>query len=692
MRKVHIDFETRSRADLLKVGGRLYAEHPSTSIMCIVYKVDGRPPVLLTELDLAMGYDQELRALAQDPDTIFVAHNAAFEQAIWENIMVKRWLFAAIELKRWRCTMAKAFAHGLPGKLEQAGKVMRLAIQKDAEGHKIMLLLSKPKKDGSFYTYEEVPHLFEKLYSYCITDVESEELLDNKLRDLSPKEQRIWFIDQRMNQSGIQIDVTLATRAQALAAEHKARIAAECKSYTDGVGPTQRKLLTGWLQRQGLDVKNTKKTTIAKLMEAGGLTESVQGVLNSIIEANKTSIAKYSKMLQMANSLGVMREQLQYHAAHTGRWGGRGSQPQNMTKPWLNVAECAQDILDFDYATLELLYEDIAGMLSSTVRGAIVAPAGHEYYVADLSQMEARVVAWLAGEQWVLDAFEAYDNGTGKDLYCLAAEDIFGYPVDASMKLQRQAGKVAVLALGFGGGIGAFAKMAEQYGIDLRPVFPLLWASSTVTEREAFDYDYMLYLKRESHPVNRQIGFVASIIKQRWRRSNSNIENYWSRLESAVIQAIRGVTVGEGEYAYTTYPAVQCGATRWFMHGEFLYCKLPSGRFMAYPYPSIHVGLGGKTTISYHSAKYGRTTTYGGKLCENVVQAVQRDIHAEVILRLEEEFPVAFHVHDEVISPVRLGVDHHPRFLEIVRQKPDWTPGLPIGADGWHGKRYGKAA
>ena len=680
MRKVHIDFETRSRADLKKVGGRLYSECPSTSIMCIVYRVDDRPPVLLTELDLAMGYDEELRALAEAADTIFYAHNAAFEQAIWENILVKRHGYAMLGYERWRCTMAKAFAHGLSGSLDGAAKTMKLEIQKDEEGRKIMIMLSKPKKDGTFWTYDEVPHLFARLYSYCTDDVLAESALDNKLRDLSPKEQLVWFIDQRMNQAGIRVDLELARKAQALAATHKQRIAAECKSHTEGIGPTQRKLLVGWLQRQGVDAKNTKKTTINKMLEAGGLTDSVETVLGSILEANKTSIAKYGKMLLMSNSVGIMREQLQYHAAHTGRWGGRGVQVQNLTKPWLDINQCAQDILDFDYDTLELLYDDVAGLLSSTVRGSIIAPHLMRFFVADLSQMEARVTAWLAGEQWVLDAFEAYDNGTGKDLYCLAAEDIFGYPVDKSMKIQRQAGKVAVLALGFGGGIGAFAKMAEQYEIDLRPVFPLLFASSTAAERDAFDYDYMLYLKRESNPVNKQIAFVASIIKQRWRRSNANIEQYWADLEATVVRAIR---TGEPQ---------QFGLTRWFVDKEFLYCRLPSGRFMAYPYPALHIGVKGKIVISYHNAKYGRTTTYGGKLTENVVQAVQRDLHAEVILRLEEKYPVQFHVHDEVIAPVPQGEGDLEEYRDIVKQQPKWAAGLPIGASAEETIRYGKAA
>lgn len=658
----------------------LYAEHPSTEIMCLVFAVNGEEPILITEFDLEDVHSEKmgrLHSLASDESTIFLAHNAPFEQAVWKYIMVRVWGFAPIPIRRWACTMAKAFAHGLPGSLEAALKALPIAYEKDMEGRRIMLKLSKPKKDGSFWTYDQTPGEFEYLYKYCRGDVVGERALDNYLRDLSPIEQRMWEIDQRMNQEGIYVDLPLIDKAKELADEHKRRLKSECKQLTDGIAPTQRKLLLGWLRRQGVELKNTKKHTLNQLLDVGGLPANAETAINYILEANKTSIAKYAKMRLMSTPEGLTRDQLQYHAAHTGRWGGRGWQPQNMTRPWENISVCSASIIDLNYDCFELVYDDVAGALSSNTRGALIAPPGKRMFVADLSQMESRVIAWLAGQQNVLDLYAA-----GEDLYCLAASDIFGYKVTKDMKMERQAGKVAVLALGFGGGITAFVKMSEAYDIDLRVVFPLLFSSSTLQEREAFDYSWLLYNKREKEPVEKKIGFVADIIKQRWRIANGCIEDYWHDLESTVIRAVAS---DSGEAFRDSM-----GKTLWFKHKGFLCCKLPSGRVMMYPYPKLHEGRNGKITISYFSARYGRTTTYGGKLSENVTQAVQRDLLRDVIMRLEDRYPVAFHIHDEFIAYVDMFEGSLDEYVEIAKEVPNWAKGIPIDCKGWEGTRYGK--
>lgn len=683
---VHLDFETRSRADLRKCGATLYAEHDSTEVMCIVFAEDDDPPVLITENDLRHWTPacERLKRLAQDPSVIFVAHNAAFEQAIWRAIMVKRWGMPVLGIPRWKCTMAKAYAAGLPGSLEDAGKVMRLPIQKDVEGRAIMLRLAKPRRNGDFWYYEDDPATFERLYDYCKGDVLSERMLDKRIRDLLPLEQMMWQIDQRMNQQGLHVDLTMVERAIELSAIHKTAVKKECNDITGGIAPTQRKLLLSWLQRAGIAVGNTRKATVKMLMDSGKLPEDIREALRLVGEANKTSVAKYTKMLAMSAvvsiGVGLMRDQLQFHAAHTGRWGGRGAQIQNLPRPWMDVKTCAKSIKSLGYESFSLLYDDVLGALSSTLRGAIIASPGKRLLVADLSQMESRVIAWLAGQQNVLDLYER-----GEDLYCKAASDIFGYhvpaPVDGEhyeFKMERQVGKVAVLALGYGGGINAFAKMCEAYDIDLMPVFFPLWGSATQKEKDNAQRAYEFYIKRAKEPVNKRIAFVADLIKQRWRIANGRIAKYWYETEQCIIKAIE------------TKKPVQCGKVTWFTSDIFLYCKLPSGRFMSYPYPKITETKGGKKSISYHSARYNRITTYGGKLVENITQAVQRDILRDAIIRLEEKYPVAFHIHDEVVAEVAMGEGSLEEFVNIMKFKPSWAFGIPIDAKGWESRRYGK--
>lgn len=695
---VHIDFETRSRADLRKVGVRLYAEHPSTEIMCIAWApghdyvrimpeqegVPGR----LGEWNCLYGDAKDLYDAAADPNVIFVAHNAGFEQAIWEEIMVKRFGYPPIPRHRWKCTMAKAYAAGLPGSLEDACKVIQLGVQKDVEGRAIMIRLSKPRKNGEFWRYSDDPVTFEKLYTYCVGDVNAERALDKRIRDLTPNERVLWNIDQRMNQQGIHVDLNMINNAIVLSETHKLELKRECKARTGGIAPTQRKLIKTWLCKNGFDVANTKKTTINPLIESGKLPDDIREALELMGEANKTSVAKYSKMLLMAKvvstngEVGLLRDQLAYHAAHTGRWGGRGAQIQNLPRPWLDVVKVCLCIISLVYDSFALIYDDILGTLSSSLRGAIIAGPGKKLLVADLSQMESRVVAWLAGQQNVLDLYRA-----GEDLYCKAAGDIFGYhipaPVDGQeykFKMERQVGKVAVLALGFGGGINAFARMCEQYDIDLMPAFFPLWGGATQKEKDRAQKAYEWYVKNNKDPVNKRIAFVADIIKQRWRIANGKIAKYWYATEAAIIEAVE------------TKKPVPCGKVTWFVHDVFLYCKLPSGRFMSYPFPKVHRTKGGKPTISYHSARYGRTSTYGGKLVENITQAVQRDILAEAIIRLEPHFPVAFHIHDEAASEVdelSMGLE---QFVNLLKKNPTWCPDIPIDAKGWEGKRYGKAA
>lgn len=328
-------------------------------------------------------------------------------------------------------------------------------------------------------------------------------------------------------------------------------------------------------------------------------------------------------------------------------------------------------------------------VLADCMRGFIVAAPGHDLLASDFSAIEARVLAWLAGQEDILDVFRS-----GDDIYCHEASPIYGRTITKADKNERQVGKVAVLALGYGGGIGAFGTMARGYNLDLEPVFDGLKDGFSEVEIENAELAYASYKGRVSQPLGREAGFAADIIKQRWRKKNSEIVRYWNDLEDAAIHAVNA----SGRVRRGTGPE---GRDVWYKAaGSFLWCKLPSGRVLCYPYPKveeIETPWGSrKTGLTYMTVdgitgKWARTKTYGGKLAENVTQAVARDLLAESMIRLEDAgYPVVMHVHDEVVCEMPEGagsVDEMERIMTVV---PPWAAGLPIAAEGWRGKRYRK--
>lgn len=686
MTRCYLDFETRSAADIKKVGGRIYAEDPSTSILCIAYAVDDEPGQLVKGGDGDFESDAACRLadLAANPKVKFVSHNAAFEQGIWLEQLVKLYGWAPIEIDRWICTMAKAYAHGLPGKLEKCAAALKLPAQKNMDGHRIMLKLSKPrritqKNSDKWWTPEAVPEDFEKLYQYCMDDVEVERQIDRHLRDLSPYEQRVWQIDQRMNQEGIYVDTEMVEGAISLAVEHKQNLANEFRTVTNGAvgSPNQRIPLLMWLKTNGLALPDTQKATIAAARQRKDVFPSVSAALRILSEFSRTSIAKYPAFLQRSSG-GVLRESLQYSGAHTRRWTGRGVQIQNMARPnGLNVEVSANAIRSLSYESFSLLYSDLIDCLGRSSRGAIVARPGKSFVGGDYGQIESRVNAWLAGQQDKLDLFSS-----GVDMYCKIAEQIYGYPVGKDTHpFERQVGKVADLAFGYQGGIAAGAKFAVGYGLDISPVAGGLWATATPEERKNAEYCYMLYLKgKPEDPVSQEVGFAFNIIKQRYRAAHPYITQLWEDLEDASIEAVESGR------------PVKCGKVTWFTHKEFLWCRLPGGGVLSYPFPKVETGSRGKRVLSYKTEfqnHWIRQTTYGGSLCENLVQAIARDLLVHVMVELDDIYPVLFHVHDELVSEVWDKDVDLERYVAIMKSLPDWAAGIPIAVDGWAGKRYG---
>jgi DNA polymerase bacteriophage-type len=644
------DFETYSAVDLRTAGLDNYSKDKSTGIHCLSW---GNDPFELQTWTEGDPFPEDLREYVEQGG-IFTAWNAAFEISMWLNCAVRRYGWPAVKPEQFRCSMAQAYAMSLPGSLERAALALGVAEQKDMKGARVMMQLAQPKADGTFWTRDQAPEKFQQLYEYNRQDVRTELAARERMMELSDDEQKLWTLDYTINQRGIQIDLEAVNAAIKLVAAEKARLDREMLRTTGGVvgACSEVQLLVKWIRSQGVEVKGLAKADVLDAL-SGELPAHVRTALALRKEAAKSSTAKLVAMKERAGPDGRVRGTMQYHGANTGRWAGRGIQVQNFPRGNLKPEHVEDAVAHFnerDY--LNMMYDAPLDVLASCLRAMIVAKPGHDLVAADFSAIEARVLAWLAGEEKVLEIFRTH----GK-IYEHAAAGIYHVPMDAVTKAQRQIGKVAVLALGYGGGIGAFQSMARNYAVK-------------VADQEADD------------------------IKKAWREAHPRIVAYWHDLESAAINACElGVVCKSG-------PAGRQVA--FVKRGSFLWCKLPSGRVLCYPYPAVKevpVPWGGtKPALHYMSVngttnKWEETSTYGGSLAENVTQAVARDLLAHGMTLLEHHgYPVIMHVHDEAVVEIASNSDDGSlkRIESLMSQTPSWAAGLPVIAEGWRARRYRK--
>ena len=657
---IHGDFETRGTVDLKEVGADVYTKHPDTDVWCFAWAIDDEEPRIF-----APQYDTPWELYEAMKTATFAAHNANFELAVWNNIMVPRYGWPRLDPERVICTMAMAYAMALPGSLENAAAALGLTQQKDAAGHRLMMQMCRPKTEVPLTWWDDYDKLV-SLYAYCQQDVRTEQALHKRLLDLSPAEQKLWILDHRINQRGIYIDQLSVTKAIEVVKLEADRLNDELNKATEGaVGfATEVATLTKWIQGQGVPIDGLAKADVIEALKIEEMPDPVRRALEIRQEAGKTSTAKLRTILNILSSDGRARDLLQYHAAGTGRWGGRKLQPQNMPRPSISH-EMVEEILDLfpKKSALELvelinfLYGPPMSIVSDCLRGMICAAPGHVLMAADFANIEGRVLAWLAGEQWKLDAFAAYDRGEGPDIYKLGYARSFRIPVEEVTKDQRFIGKVQELALGYQGGVGAFQTMARGYKL-------------TISDA------------------------AAEEIKVAWREAHPKIVHYWHYLEDLASMAVKapGVTFTTGLVAN---PVI------FLVKGSFLFCKLPSGRVLTYPYPKLKPIMTPwgeeKEQIHYMSVdgktrKWQETHTYGGKLAENVTQAVSRDILAEAMTRVDAQgYPIVMHVHDEIVVEVEESRRWDLSLFEAyVMQAPTWAVGLPIAVEGWRGRRYRK--
>lgn len=683
--RLHLDFETRSPVDLRAHGVYAYAQHAETDVMCTGYAFDDEEPEIACWSDLPDRIEQHVRA-----GGIVIAHNAPFEWAIWNLCCVKKYDWPPLAVDQLDCTMARAYAMGLPGALENLAPALGLDAKKDNAGARLMMKLSKPKSindtgEINWQPYDEDE--FARLHAYCMQDVRVERAADKRMLALRPSERKIWALDHGINTRGVYCDVESAQRATQLVEMEKQCLNLEMREVTGNqvAALTAVQQLKDWLKSdQGVHTDGLDQSAVTSLLARPDLAPRAHRALEIRQEGSKSSTAKLKAFIARANADQRIRGWAQYHGATTGRWAGRGIQPHNFPRK-----KYSPDFFEtlaqhgHDPEMMRLVYGSPTGAISNALRGFLCAAPGKKLLCADWNAIEARGLAWLADETRVLELFIR-----GEDVYREAASHIYGVPVDRVTEEQRQVGKVAILALGYQGGVNAFREMAKGYGLQLYPVAQDLWDRAPAERRDRAKWGWNQ--RGKASGIDKREWIAAELIKLAWREANPHVVAYWKAVEEA---ACRAVTTGE---------LVRVGRIAYKTSGSFLFCRLPSGRALCYPYPKIRetkTPWGELKPLLRYKAEssapkgFFEFGAYGGLLVENITQGVCRDVLAEAMLRVEERgYPVVLHVHDEIVAEVdeRDAAKSLEEFLQIVEEVPAWASGLPLKAGGWSGVRYRK--
>lgn len=678
--KITLDFETRSEADLFKVGAWAYSMDPTTEVLCIGWD-DGQwkmgEPVPYGLFDDVLMADE------------IEAHSAFFEMSIWENVCVRRYGWVPVLFEQWRCTAARAAAMSLPRSLGDAGRALKLKILKDEEtGKWAMMRLSKPQKPTAKNPdmWNNDPELWAKMLQYNRNDVAAEKELSGHMRELSPLELRTWQMTERMNLRGFAVDVEGVKKAIRLAGAHAKTLTAEFNKITGLDTAGQRAKFMAWLAKDGIVVANTTAATLDAMLSVGLMPGSDHRRAVEIVrELGRSSIKKYRAMLDMQVGGRIRGSFLYCGAAATGRWAGRGVQPQNFPRAAvIHSQDTAWDTIHMnDLESLQMMAPPIEA-LSGALRGAIWAPPGRRLLAGDFSQIEARGVSWLGGDKKTLAVFES-----GEDVYLDMASTIFGRRVTKDEKDKRFLGKQATLALGFGAGFVKFLIHCRNLGAP-----PFKWSQVCelvpAAQREAIwrwlNTDGFEMVKRLIPKPTRsdlQELVLTKYIVDRYRAARKDtVVKAWNDYETAFRMAMG--MVDDKEW-------IRTGRVAWRRDHQFILCKLPSGRMIYYPYPEFK----GRelTYMGQDDGQWRRTKTYGGKLMENVTQALARDVMAEAMLRLEATPPyheLVMSVHDEAVVEIDDGVGTLDEFLKIMAEVPAWASGLPIAVEGFEARRYRK--
>ena len=638
MKTLSIDIETYSSENLVKCGVYRYAESPDFEVLLFGYSADGGP---VEVVDLAAGemLPADVRSALTDPAVTKWAFNAQFER-----VCLSRFLGYPtgqyLEPSSWHCTMVWAATLGLPLSLEGVGAVLGLEKQKLKEGKDLIRYFCTPAKarDGSRFRHypSDAPEKWALFKAYNLRDVETEMAIQQKLSKF-PVTESEWVnynLDQQINDRGIMLDRTLVTNAIRCDEQFKRTHMEQARSVTGLDNPNSPVQLKAWLVEKGVEADSLSKAAVADMLEkADG---EVELALSLRQELAKSSVKKYTAMQTVVGSDDRARGLIQFYGANrTGRYAGRLIQVQNLPQNHLPDLDTARALVrSGNTDAVEMLYDSVPLVLSELIRTAFVPKPGCRFYVADFSAIEARVIAWIAGEQWRQEVFAG-----GGDIYCASASQMFHVPVEKHgvNGHLRQKGKIAELALGYGGSVGALKAMgALNYGLQEEELKPLVDA---------------------------------------WRLSNPHITKFWWDVDKAASTCVRERT------------ATETHGIRFFYQSGIMFIVLPSGRRLVYVKPKMGLNRFGNESVTYEGVgeqkKWLRLESYGPKFVENIVQATARDILAEAMLRLNAAgYRIVMHVHDEAVieAPPETELSD---ICSIMGQTPAWASGLLLRADGY---------
>ena len=654
---ITIDIETRSDKDISKCGVYAYTDTPYFDILLFAYSIDGQP---VQVVDTANGEEipENVLAALADENVVKRAFNCNFERVCLSKYLRENYpqYFQSYSIdedtvgdflnpESWHCSMIHARTLGLPSSLAEVGKVLGIEQQKMTEGKALVKFFCVPYDtvDGvpQFHNPKDYPDKWEIFKAYNKRDVGAELEIDRKLSRF-PVPDFLWkefYLDQEINDRGILVDMQLADKAISLDAEAKEELTVEMKRLTGVENPNSVYQLLDWLETQGYKSDSLGKAQVQELIKT--TKEPVKSVLQMRLQLSKSSVKKYTAMKNTACSDNRARGMFSFYgASRTGRWAGRNVQLQNLPQNHLPDLSEARELVKYgSFEDIQMLYDDVPDTLSQLIRTAFIPRQGMKFIVADFSAIEARVIAWLAGEEWRMKAF-----ANGEDIYCASASKMFGVPVvkHGENGQLRQKGKVAELACGYGGSVGAMKAMGAD-----------------------------------------SLGLSDAELKQivtDWREASPHITELWWAVDRAVKKAIKEKTATETHRLKFSYEA------------GFLFIQLPSGRRLAYAKPRIGENRFGGESVTYMGIntqkKWDRLETFGGKLTENICQSIARDLLMYSMQTLSQCFIVA-HVHDEMIIEASKNMSLEEVCQQMART-PKWAEGLILRADGYECEFYKK--
>lgn len=688
--RLYQDTETYNEEPISN-GAHRYAE--TVELMLLAYAIDdGEAKVWDKTAGEPM--PEDYKAAVMNPETIFIAHNSGFDRTV-----LKKYSKIFADPLRWEDTMVRALMHGLPGGLEMLCSLFHLVGDdgKDSEGKELVQLFCKPHEKWKIRRCTRLTHpeKWAQFKEYARRDVISMRHLDKQIprRNYTPAEIGLWHLDQKINDRGFAVDMALVEAAITAIDIEQKQLKKSASDQTEGrLSSTTKRdaFLYELLLYQGVNLANAQAATLEKVLDNPDVPEAAKELIRTRLLATTSSTAKYKKLKSCTSSDGRLRGSLQFCGAQrTSRFSGRLFQPQNLPRPTLKDDDIERGIEALKLGCADMFYDSIMPLTSSALRGCIVAPPGKKLVIADLSNIEGRIQAWLAGEKWKLKAFADFDAGIGHDMYALAYGKMFKVSPESVMEdkkrggNQRNVGKVSELAGGFGGGVGSFVTFATSFGIDLNLLADS--AYNTIDLRileEANGMWEWAVKKKRTLGLPKKTFVVMDSFKRQWREAHPCIAAIWN-------------IIGDGIRIAINKPKTQVKIKDLTIEftGKWLYIRLPSGRYLSYP--GAQVAEDGQISfmgIDQYTKKWTRIKTHGAKVFENCVQAIARDVLLYNMPDVEAAlYEIVLSVHDELITEAPDDPAYNADALSALMSinKP-WAAGLPLAAAGFESYRYRK--